>query len=79
MMGTVRVSIMLVQVQRRTVNFGVSSIPQAVESSSPWRNPSRQGQEDENGKGDGKSDDDKGAEQELELLAWNQRPNDFDE
>ena len=51
------------------MNFGVSGIPQRVESTGPRRDESGGRQDDQDDERDDKGDDDECAKERLELLA----------
>ena len=51
------------------VNLGVASVPERVETTRPRRNDSSDGQQDESTKSNHEDDQNKSAEQSLELLA----------
>ena len=54
----------------RNMNLGVSSIPERVETTSPWRNDSGDCKENKTSKRDGKDSQNKTSKEGLELLAW---------
>jgi len=64
---------------RLTVNLGVSSVPEGVESTSPRSDGSRHGHGDESSKRDGEDGDDEDGEEGLELLCWEVGSDDLDE
>ena len=65
--------------RRLTVNLGVSSVPEGVESTSPRSDGSRHGHGDESSERDGEDGDDEDGEESLELFRWEVGSDDLDE
>jgi hypothetical protein len=60
------------------VDLGISSIPKRVESTGPRSDPSRESQQYQNGKADGKDEDDECSQKHLELSTGNHLSDDLD-
>lgn len=63
----------------RNVNLGVSGIPKRVETSSPWCDDTRDGEEDETTQSNGADCGDESEKEGLKLLAWYARAHEFHE
>jgi len=62
-----------------TMDLGVSSVPKRVESTSPWCDPARESQHDQDGETDGKDEYDECSKEHLELSARYHLSDDLDE
>lgn len=61
------------------VNLRISGIPERIETSSPWSNDSRNGQQDKSSKSNDEDRQDETSQKGSKLLAWNARSNELDE
>jgi hypothetical protein len=61
------------------VDFGVSSIPKRVETTSPWSNDPRDSKENQSAKSNHEDGKDETPEKSSELFAWHASTDKFNE